>query len=476
MLFRQITDPKLAQFAYLIGCQQTGEALIVDPQRDIDRYHDIARRENLTITAVAETHIHADYVSGARAFAAEGVRVYVSDEGDESWKYEWAGKGDYDVRLLKDGDTFRIGRIELKAVHTPGHTPEHLSFLVTDHGGGASEPLGIVTGDFVFVGDLGRPDLLESAAKIDGQMEPSARRLYGSLQRFLDLPDHVQVWPGHGAGSACGKALGAVPQSTVGYERRFNAALGAARSGEDAFVNAILSGQPEPPLYFARMKQLNKEGAPLLDSLPRPQRVSADDLGAILASQNLTPIDARRDRSAFMARHLPGSFFAPFNRAFNTAVGSVADPNDALLLIIDEADIEEAVRDLIRIGFDHIGFYITPDDLERYFSTGGESASISHAGMEALDAQRNAEDVAVLDVRNTSEYESSHMPGAIHIPYTRLADRLGEVPQNRHLLIHCATGVRSAVAASLMARKGYRVTYVDGDFLAYLSQQHAATS
>lgn len=469
MLFRQITDTKLAQYAYLIGCQQTGEAVIIDPERDIDRYIELAATEKLEITAVAETHIHADYVSGARAFAEAGVPVYVSDEGDADWKYEWAKNREYDVRLLKHGDEFSIGNIQLKAIHTPGHTPEHLSFLVTDYGGGATDPIGIATGDFVFVGDLGRPDLLESAAQIDGQMVPSARTLFGSLERFTDLPDYIQVWPGHGAGSACGKALGAVPQSTVGYERRFNTALDIARRGEDAFIDAILAGQPEPPLYFARMKRLNKVGPPLLDGLPRPERVDAERLAAVLAERTPTPIDARLERSSFMERHLPGSIFAPFNKAFNTSVGSVADPDDTFLLVIDEDDVEEAVRDLIRVGYDDIAYYVTPGELDRFVAQGGTTASIPHIDMEGLDAHRNGRSGLVLDVRYASEYESAHLPEAIHIPYTRLADRLDEVPRGRPVTILCATGARSAVAASLMAGKGYDVTYVGGDFDEYLA-------
>ncbi|MEO1085915.1 MAG: MBL fold metallo-hydrolase, partial [Acidobacteriota bacterium] len=178
MLLRQIFAPKLAQYAYLIGCQRTGEALIIDPERDVDRYIELARREGLRLVAVDETHIHADFLSGARELAEElGARLYLSDEGDADWKYEWAIKGDYDVHLLRDGDTFEIGKIEIRALHTPGHTPEHLSFVVTDRGGGADEPIGVATGDFVFVGDLGRPDLLESAAGVAGQMDPSARAL-----------------------------------------------------------------------------------------------------------------------------------------------------------------------------------------------------------------------------------------------------------------------------------------------------------
>ncbi|MGH7539581.1 MAG: MBL fold metallo-hydrolase, partial [Gemmatimonadota bacterium] len=256
MFFRQIFDDKLAQNAYLIGCQQTGDALVIDPQRDIDRYVALAKTEELRIVAVAETHIHADFLSGAREFAERfGTRVYLSDEGDENWKYTWPANGDYDAVLLSDGDTFGIGRIELTARHTPGHTPEHLAFLLVDRGSGASEPMGLVSGDFVFVGDVGRPDLLETAAKVSGAREPSARRLWASIQRFLELPEYLQVWPGHGAGSACGKALGAVPETTVGYEKRFSPAIDRARRGEEPFVRFILEGQPEPPLYFARMKR-----------------------------------------------------------------------------------------------------------------------------------------------------------------------------------------------------------------------------
>ncbi len=464
MFFRQIEDRKLAQYAYLIGCERCGEAIIIDPERDIDRYIEIAEREKLRITAVAETHIHADYLSGVREFAAHGVRVYVSDEGDEDWKYRWTNDPSHDVHLLKGGDTFNVGNIELGAVHTPGHTPEHLSFIITDHGSGSDEPMGIATGDFVFVGDLGRPDLLESAAKVAGRQEPSARQLYGSVVKFLDLPDFLQLWPGHGAGSACGKALGAVPQSTVGYERRFNAAIDAATRGEDSFVDNILSGQPEPPLYFARMKQLNRDGAPLLEHLPKPGRLAPNQLSSVIESGNITPIDTRLDRGAFMRRHLPRSLYAPFNKSFNTAVGSVADPDGDLLLVIDEEDVEEAVLDLVRVGYDHISYYITPQDLERFFEDGGDFSSIEHIDFGDIDQRRTDAGADVLDVRYASEYDAAHVPGATNISYTRLADRLEEVPRSSKLLVHCAGGARSAVASAFLVREGFDVVYVDGRF------------
>ncbi|MCP4938870.1 MAG: MBL fold metallo-hydrolase, partial [Phycisphaeraceae bacterium] len=262
MLFRLIYDDDLAQASYLVGCQRTGEAIVFDPERDIDRYLDLAAAQGLRIVAAAETHIHADFLSGVREFAVRGnAKAYVSGEGGADWQSEWVDGCDH--RVLRDGDTFEVGNIRFTAVHSPGHTPEHLSYLVTDLGGGADTPMGVITGDFVFVGDLGRPDLLESAAGIEGMMEPSARTLAASAQGFLRFDDHLQVWPAHGSGSACGKALGAVPQSTVGYERRFNHALSLA-GDEQAFVDHILAGQPEPPAYFARMKAWNRDGVPLL--------------------------------------------------------------------------------------------------------------------------------------------------------------------------------------------------------------------
>ncbi|MDX1673045.1 MAG: MBL fold metallo-hydrolase, partial [Balneolaceae bacterium] len=221
MFFKQIFEEKLAQYAYLIGCQQTGEAIIIDPMRDVDQYFELASKHRLRITAAADTHIHADYLTGLRELAERGVRVLASDEGDEDWKYEWLKGSDYDYQLLHDGDTFEIGNISFTAHHTPGHTPEHLSYTVTDRAG-ADGPMGMLSGDFVFVGDLGRPDLLETAAGQKGVMESSARTLYESVREFRKLPEYLQVWPAHGAGSACGKTLGSVPETTVGYELRFN--------------------------------------------------------------------------------------------------------------------------------------------------------------------------------------------------------------------------------------------------------------
>ncbi len=472
MLFRQYFDPKLAQYAYLVGCQKSGEALIIDPERDIDRYVEAAEAEGLRITAVAETHIHADFLSGAREFAARfGTKVYLSDEGGEEWASNWARGGAYDAVFLKHGDTFRIGGIEVTSAHTPGHTPEHLSYILVDRGGGASTPIGIATGDFVFVGDLGRPDLLEQAAGMHGVQEPSARQLFQSLPRFRELPDYAQVWPAHGAGSTCGKALGAVPQTTVGYEKLYNASLSAASLGEEAFVEAILAGQPEPQTYFARMKRDNNHGVPVLVSLPRPSKLTVLELEQTVEKGEALVLDTRLDRSGFMAKHIPGALHTPLNKSFNTAVGSlVEDETQPIVLLVEEASVEEAVRDLVRIGYDHLVGFATPETLTRYFDRGGKATSIEEITFAQVAERREDPDTAVLDVRFQAEFASAHIPGAIQASYTRLpsyARQEGRIPEGKKLLVHCQSGGRSAAAAAFLAREGYDVAFVNGNFAAW---------
>ncbi|MEZ4700214.1 MAG: MBL fold metallo-hydrolase [Rhodothermales bacterium] len=466
MFFRQIFEPNLAQYSYLIGCQRTGEAIVIDPMRDIDRYIDVAASEDLRIVAIAETHIHADYLSGAREFAERlGVALYLSDEGDANWKYVWAREGSYDFRPMKHKDRFKIGNIQFEVVHTAGHTPEHISFLITDLGGGANEPMGMATGDFVFVGDLGRPDLLESAAGQAGAMEPSARRLYASVQEFLDLPDYLQIWPGHGAGSACGKALGAVPESTVGYERRFNASILAAQEGENVFVERILDGQPEPPMYFARMKHENKTGPRVLGALPHPKPVSAGDLAALSGRDDVVVLDTRADSNAFMKGHLAGSLYAPMGKTLNTIAGSYVQPEQAIYLIVDAVDdVREAVLNLIRIGLDHIVGYAPASELAAL-----DLASTPIIDTRSLETARQRPGAKVLDVRRLAEFEEGHVPGAINIAHTRLLLRSGELENTGTYLVHCRSGARAAAATSLLDRLGYDVVYVDGMYADWAS-------
>ena len=461
MFLRQIPDHALAQYAYLIGCQRTGEAILIDPERDVDRYLALAAENDLRITAVAETHIHADYLSGARELVERhGVRAYLSGEGGADWQFEWA-LGHPAARIVRDGDRFQVGNIDFEARLTPGHTPEHMSFLVTDRGGGADQPMALLSGDFLFVGDVGRPDLLESAAGQAGVMEPSARLLYDSLRNTAALPDHLQILPAHGAGSACGKALGAVPVSVMGYERLQNTPLREALGGErEAFVRQILSGQPEPPLYFARMKRDNKRGPALLPEgrLPRPRRVTAADLATWRQREDGVVLDLRVDRHAFAAGHVPGALFAPLaGGRLPIAAGSyVAEDKPMLLLVEREEDVEEAVRQLVRIGLDRVEGWLPVGEA---LAGSGPLARLRSLAPEEMEAGQ-----AVLDVRGAEEFAASHVKGARHIAYTRLAARLDEVPAAAPLHVHCAGGMRAAMAAAYLASTGREVIWVDGLF------------
>ena len=477
MFMRMIYDEKLAQAAYLIGCQRTGEAVVIDPERDVDRYIELAAAHDLSIVAAAETHIHADFVSGARELAERvGATVYVSDEGGPEWAYQWLdrkrGGGTYAHRRLRHGDTFRIGSIEFRVLHTPGHTPEHIVYLVTDRASGASDPIAMASGDFIFVGDLGRPDLLETAAGHAGAMEQSARRLYQTVQMLDGIPDFVQVWPGHGAGSACGKALGAVPTSTIGYERRFNPAIRAAAS-EREFMDFILSGQPEPPLYFATMKRVNKEGPRVLGELPRPARLDAAALGE-LETRRVALLDTR-PWEAFRAGHVPGALWCPLSNSFSSDAGSFVKEEERIVLIIEPARLEEAVRDLVRVGLDHVIGWFDASALESYDAGGGRLVDVPE--VDVADGARMIEEheVQVLDVRRATEVAEGHLPGAINIAHTRLASRLDEAPRDRRLLVNCRAGIRSAKSAAFLQREGYQVVNLRGGYMAWDMAHGAAT-
>ena len=463
MLVRQVFDPALAQYAYLIGCPRSGEAIIIDPERDIDRYVALAEQHKLRIVAAADTHIHADYLSGLREFAERGVRVYASDEGGTEWRYEWLLDSTYDYQLLRHDDRFTVGNIEFVAVHTPGHTPEHLSYEVIDHGSGATGPIGVVTGDFVFVGDLGRPDLLEEAAGVSGTMIPGAQALYRSLARFRALPEYVQVWPAHGAGSACGKSLGDVPSSTVGYELRHNPAIRAAAT-ETQFIEYILSGQPEPPMYFARMKRDNKIGPKVIGAVPTIPRLDARALRQVAGRSDVAVLDTR-PRAQYQAGHLPKSLLADFSFQFANIAGSYVDEGTPIYLVIDDARVEEAVRILLRIGLDDIRGFVTPADLEAYAAAGGALVAQPTMDMAELERRRVAGGVRVLDVRGRTDFETAHVPGAQQIAHTRLLARIHDLPNDQPVLVHCASGMRAAHAVALLEHRGYTATAVADHFV-----------
>jgi hydroxyacylglutathione hydrolase len=467
MLLLRFYDDGLAQASYLIGCQATGEAIVVDPNRDVERYIAAAEAEGLRIAHVTETHIHADFVSGSRELAQRtGARLYLSGAGGPDWRYAYAEQAG--AIPLQDGTTFRVGNVTIETLHTPGHTPEHVAFLVTDTLT-ASAPLGVLSGDFVFVGDVGRPDLLERAANYRGTMETGARQLFRSLQRFKQFPDYLQIWPGHGAGSACGKALGAMPQSTIGYERLANWAFRIA--DEAAFVASVLEGQPDPPRYFAEMKRINQEGPRILGGLGHPRRIPAARIGDLLADGALV-VDTRT-AADYAGAHIPGTINIPLNRAFTGWAGWLVPYDREFYLLIDHAReeaVETAVHDLAMIGLDRLAGYLECDDemLAAWRAAGGTLSATTQRSVHQVRELLRAGDVTVVDVRERHEWESGHLPGVVNIPLGRLTERLAELPGDGTIVLQCQTGSRSAIAASLLEARGRSaVANLDGGFAAW---------
>lgn len=440
MFFQHVYDETLAQASYIIGCQVSGEALVIDAKRDVDTYLEIAQQNNLKITKVTETHIHADFLSGSRELVAlTGAELLLSDEGGPDWQYEFAHTG------LKHGDVIRLGNLSLEVLHTPGHTPESISFLLTDHPA-TDEPIMLFTGDFVFVGDVGRPDLLEKAAGMLGTQEVGAKQLFESIKRFKDLPDYVQVWPGHGAGSACGKSLGAVPSSTVGYEKIRNWAL---QYGEvESFTKDLLDGQPEAPKYFAMMKKLNKVDRPLLTEVPKHRKLTKEAFLQVY-EEGMMVIDTRH-KTAYAAGYLPHSVNVQNNKSFSNWMGWIMDYDVPFVLIADEAEMEDITRKLMRIGLDKIHGYI-----DEIGDLGVSLQTAAVIDMEAFEAALDEEHVQVVDVRNEKEFTDGHIQGATHVFVGTLTDNLDKLDRTKDLVIHCQAGDRSTIAYSLLKKNGF---------------------
>lgn len=460
MFFKRFYDEDLAQASYLVGCQQTGEAIVVDPRRDVQVYLDEARANNLTVTKVTETHIHADYLSGSRELAqAAAAELYLSAEGGEDWQYG------FEATSLYGGDRVKLGNITVEALHTPGHTPEHLSFLVTD-GAQADKPGYFLTGDFVFVGDVGRPDLLDEAAGGKDTRFEGARQLFHSLKTaFLTLPDYVQVWPGHGAGSACGKSLGAVPSTTVGYERAFSWwAPFVQAEDERGFVDALLEGQPDAPHYFNRMKRHNKEGPALLGKRPDLTHFSPTDLEAQVG-KTLLLLDTRA-ADTFKSDAVKGAVNITAGKSFATFASYVLDPEkdprSVVVLAADQAQAETLRDRLSFVGIDKVmGFVTSLSGLERELIE-----SVTPEDLETLD------NPYILDVRTASEYAAGHLPDAHQLHAGRVMWHSDELPRDRPVVTHCQSGARSAVVASALRAAGFdNVVELEGGYAAWEKAQ-----
>ncbi len=462
MILRYFYDDRLAQASYLVGCARTGEALVLDPMRNVLPYLQAAEKEGLRITHVTETHIHADFVSGSRELAAAtGATLYLSDMGGPDWSYDDADSPN--VILVRDGDRWLVGNVRIEVLHTPGHTPEHISFLLTDtvaanqaaQQGTGERPMGIFTGDFLFVGDVGRPDLLEEAAGYTGTKVAGARDQFRSVQRIKQLADYLQIWPGHGAGSACGKALGAVPSTTLGYEKLFNPAFGFEK--EEEFVEWLLDGQPEPPRYFAQMKRVNKQGPALLRTLEAPAHHGRATLDAVL--EDGSQVFDLRARGEFAWAHVPGTINIPATAGnYSTYVGWFVDYDRPTYLIVPALEaLPGILSDLRAIGVDSIPGYFGPDVTQHKTQSLPVITSAELARRLPQQGGQNGgpESVVLLDVRNRSEYQERHVPGALHIPLGFLPQRLDEVPHDKTVVTQCASGYRSQIAASLLHAAGF---------------------
>jgi len=445
MFFQHVYDKSLAQASYFIGCQKAGVAMVIDPKRDVDTYLEIARQNNMKITHVAETHIHADFLSGARELAAlTGAKMYLSDEGGPDWQYQFPHEG------VKDGDVIKMGNLTFEVIHTPGHTPESISFLLTDHPA-SSKPVMLFSGDFVFVGDVGRPDLLEKAAGIKGTQDLGARQMYQSVKKFAELPDYVQVWPGHGAGSACGKALGAVPSSTVGYEKVRNWAF-QYPANESGFVQYLLADQPEPPKYFAMMKHLNKVDRPLLTEVPKQKKLTTAELSANLA-KGVKLIDAR-NKTDFAAGFIPGSINIQGNNAFATWAGWFLTYEEPFMIVANENQIEDLTRKLMRIGLDKVVGFV--DNVTEWAAATGQQLETGKViSMDDLNELKQQNNLQLVDLRGAAEYNAGHIKGAEHVFVGTIEKNLDKVSKDRRVVILCQGGDRAAIAYSVLAKHGY---------------------
>ena len=441
MYFQHVYDKTLAQASYFIGCQKAGVAAVIDPKRDIDTYLEIAKQNNMQITHVFETHIHADFLSGARELAAvTGAKMYLSDEGGEGWQYAFAHEG------LKHGQQLMIGNLKIDVLHTPGHTPESISFLLTDTPA-SKEPVMLFTGDFVFVGDIGRPDLLEKAAGMVGTQDKGAEQMYQSINLFANLPEFIQVWPGHGAGSACGKALGAVPSTTVGYEKKRNWAFsyGTNKAG---FIDFLLTDQPEPPKYFAKMKELNKVDRPLLTEVPTIKELSAAELKAATA-KGIKLIDTR-NKQDFEKGFIEGSINIQGNNSFATWMGWFVSYNEQFILVANPSDMDDLTRKLMRIGLDNIYGFVDAAKINEL----SDAPLLTSTMVTISDVKANTT-AEVIDLRGVAEYNSGHIAGAKNVFVGTLLQNLAKVPKDKPVIIHCQGGDRAAIGYSLLVKEGY---------------------
>ena len=450
MIFKQFYLPCLAHASYIIGDEETGAAAVVDPQRDTDQYIAFAAEHKLQIRRVFLTHLHADFVAGHLELRDRaGATIYLGA----------AAKAAYPFTPLRDGAIVEFGRVRLVALETPGHTPESISIVVYDLNSSDTRPYAVLTGDTLFIGDVGRPDLRAalgwSAAELGGM-------LFDSLHtKLLALPDESLVYPAHGAGSLCGKAISKETVSTLGEQRRSNYAL--QPMSKEAFIEVVTADQPEAPAYFNYDAVLNSQERPTLDQALE-REMNPLELDAVLELQATgAQILDSRDPTEFAAAHLAGSINIGLGGQYATWAGTVLDRKHPIVIIADPGRENEAAIRLGRIGFDHVAGYLK-DGLRSLESRPELTVTTERLSAPfAAELLASAEPPLAVDVRTPREREQKRIAGSLGIPLNHLLEKLETLPKDRPLLVHCAGGYRSSIAASLLQRSGFdRVSEIAG--------------
>lgn len=446
MLLHQRFIPGLAINSYVVGDERSGTAAVIDPTRDVDDFLDYARQNDLHIRHILETHVHADFVSGAKELKARlngEAEIACSAYGGKDWTQP------YPDRALKEGDTIAMGNVRLGVIHTPGHTPEHITISLTDSSRSADVPWLLFTGDFLFVGDVGRPDLLGEEAQ-----KQLAHDLYKSVRDKIPLfPDFTEIFPAHGAGSLCGKALSSRRSSTIGYERRFNPAL--IEKPEEPWVRDLLAGMPLAPPYFRRMKQVNKEGPAILGpELPGQKRWSAREVYERVCEKCLV-LDVR-SKEAFAAAHIPDAINIPLAANLPTWAGWVLPYERPILVVADDPRSLPAVAThLVRVGFDDVRGYLE-GGMDAWETAGLPLAQSAAWSVHELHRRlKERQKLTVLDVRTESEWNAGHIDGAVHIHGGKLQERYAEIARDRPVAVVCGSGYRASIAVSFLQREQY---------------------
>lgn len=442
MFFRQFYLEGLGHASYLVGSEQTGEAFVFDPRRDVDSYFAVAREQGMRIVSALDSHGHNDYLSGLSELGARGeVEILGSAEADLG----------YDHRPMRDGEMIELGEVGIEVLHTPGHTPEHISLVLYDRQAG-DEPALLLSGGALLVGDLARPDLLGGR----GEAEEHARTFCHTIQRkILELPDHVEVFPTHVAGSLCGASIGSRLSTTVGFERRTNEIL-ARVSSSDEFVEECLrlDNLPAVPPYWRRMRSHNLAGVPRLGVLGEPPALGVDDFEKA-AADGAHVVDARTPE-AFGGGHVPGALNVGLGTSFATWAGTVLPEGARVLLVLDDPDdLWTAAWDLLRIGYDlPIGWLA--GGMFTWRTAARDLAVLPQITVHELRARLERGELRVLDVRQPGEWSAGHVDGATFVTGAELPERIDEVPDDQPLAVTCGSGYRSSVAASLLAQSGHR--------------------